>query len=220
VRTPTRQRLIDAALVRFYRDGFRGVGVDQVLADVGISKTAFYKHFESKDELLLAVLEDRNRWLQGTFRELVRKRGGAEPLGQLRALFDVIDVIITSDDYRGCLFINVAMEFPLPHEPAHIAAAANKRAIEDFVAELAEQSKAADPRGLAEQLCLIMEGAYVMRQVTGNERTTEIARRLADAAIERQLSAAGQRGASDNNGGTANTVQRRAIRTGKRAARS
>jgi len=56
----TRQRLIEAALKRFYRDGFRNVGIDQVLADVGISKTAFYKHFESKDDLMLAVLELKN----------------------------------------------------------------------------------------------------------------------------------------------------------------
>ncbi len=42
---PTRQRLVEAAMRRFYRDGFRSVGVDQVLTDVGISKTAFYKHF-------------------------------------------------------------------------------------------------------------------------------------------------------------------------------
>ena len=55
----TRQRLIEAAARRFYRDGFRNVGIDQVLADVGISKTAFYKHFESKDDLMLAVLEMR-----------------------------------------------------------------------------------------------------------------------------------------------------------------
>lgn len=44
MKTPTRQRLVDAAVRRFYRDGFRSVGIDQVLADVGISKTAFYTH--------------------------------------------------------------------------------------------------------------------------------------------------------------------------------
>ena len=61
-KTPTRQRLIEAAVRRFYRDGFRSVGIDQVLADVGISKTAFYKHFESKEDLMLAALQDHNRW--------------------------------------------------------------------------------------------------------------------------------------------------------------
>src|SRR5262245_8323730 len=89
--TPTRQRLIDAAIRRFYRDGFRNVGVDQILTDVGISKTAFYKHFESKEDLMLAGLEGQNLWLQGTFRKMVQDRGGPSAIGQLRALFDVVE---------------------------------------------------------------------------------------------------------------------------------
>jgi len=60
---PTRQRLIEVALRRFYRDGFRSVGIDQILADVGISKTAFYKHFASKEDLMLAAMEMQNDWL-------------------------------------------------------------------------------------------------------------------------------------------------------------
>jgi hypothetical protein len=75
------------------------------------------------------------------------------------------------------------MEFPLPLEPVHQAAARNKREIEDFVDELARSASAADPRALAQELCLIMEGAYVRRQVSGDPQTLAIARRLADRAI-------------------------------------
>jgi AcrR family transcriptional regulator len=181
--SPTRQRLIEVALRRFYRDGFRSVGIDQVLADVGISKTAFYKHFDSKEDLMLAALEMQNRWLQETFRSMVRKRGGPTPVGQLRALFDVVEVLIESDDYQGCIFVNVAMEFPLPHEPAHVLASQNKQAIEDFVGDLAAEAGASDPQGLARELCLVMEGAYVTRQVTGNTKTVDIARGIADLVI-------------------------------------
>ena len=63
--TATRQRLIDVAKRRFYHDGFRNVGIDAILADVRISKAAFYKHFESKDDLMVAVLDDVSRFLQG-----------------------------------------------------------------------------------------------------------------------------------------------------------
>lgn len=189
MKSDTRQRLIEAALRRFYRDGFRGVGLDQVYSEVGISKTAFYKHFESKDDLLLAVLDDRNRWLQGRFRELVRQVGGDDPRAQLRAVFDVVDAVIHTDDYHGCLFINITMEFPLPHEPAHLAAMENKRAIADFVTELAAEAGAREPRALAEELCLIIEGAYVTHQVSRSTRTIEIARRLAEHAIAAHLPA-------------------------------
>jgi AcrR family transcriptional regulator len=182
-KTPTRQRLIEAAVRRFYRDGFRSVGIDQVLADVGISKTAFYKHFESKEDLMLAALHDHNRWMQATLRAMIQERGGPTPLGQLHALLDVVEHIVESDDYQGCIFVNVAMEFPLPHEPAHIAAAQSKQAIEDIVYNLAVDAGASEPRSLAKELCLIMEGAYVTRHVTGNKQTIDIARRVANLVI-------------------------------------
>jgi len=183
MKSPTRQRLIDAAVRRFYRDGFRNVGIDQVLADVGISKTAFYKHFESKEDLMLAALEMQNCWLQDTLRTMIRERGGPTAIGQLRAVLDVVEHIIESDDFHGCIFVNVAMEFPLPHEPAHIAASQNKQAIEEIVNAISEEAGADEPKLLAQELCLIMEGAYVTRHVTGNKNTVDIARRIADLAI-------------------------------------
>jgi AcrR family transcriptional regulator len=189
----TRQRLTEAAVRRFYRDGFRNVGLEQVLADVGISKTAFYKHFECKEDLVLAALEMKNSWLKETFREMVRERGGAAPVGQLRALLDVVDHIIDADDFQGCIFINVAMEFPLPHEPAHVAAAHHKRAIEEIVHDLATQAGAPDARQLARELCLIMEGAYVTRQITGDKQSIDVARRVADVIIAAHLPEAARR---------------------------
>jgi AcrR family transcriptional regulator len=181
---PTRQRLIDASLERFYRDGFRNVGIDQICADVAISKTAFYKHFESKDDLMLAVLEDRQRWLERTFRELVLDRGGDSPVAQLRALFDVVSYITETETFRGCIFVNASMEFPLQHEPAHRAAAQSKQTIEATVREIAVRAGAVDPGALAKELCLIMEGAYVTRHLTGDPMTIDIARRVADRVID------------------------------------
>jgi AcrR family transcriptional regulator len=191
IKIPTRQRLIDAAGRRFYRDGFRNVGIDQILADVGISKTAFYKHFECKDDLMLAALEMQNGWIQETFRTMIRERGGPTAIGQLHAVLDVVEHVIESDDYQGCIFVNVAMEFPLLHEPAHVAASQNKQAIENIVFTLAEEAGADNPRALAQELCLIMEGAYVTRQVTGNKDTVNIARRVARLVIASRCSVSG-----------------------------
>jgi AcrR family transcriptional regulator len=183
MKATTRQRLIEASVRRFYRDGFRNVAIDQILADVGISKTAFYKHFDCKEDLMLAALEAQSRWAEETFRGLMRERGGPSPLGQLYALFDVVEQIIESDEFQGCIFVNAAMEFPLPHEPAHVAAAQNKQAIEDIVHAVATEAGATDPHSLAKELCLIMEGAYVTRHVTQNRQTVDIARRVAKLVI-------------------------------------
>lgn len=183
----TRQRLTEAAVRRFYRDGFRNVGLDQVIAEVGISKTAFYKHFESKEDLMLAALEMQHHWANDAFRTVVAQRGGDTVAGQLRSLFDLVGEISSSDEFQGCFFVNAAMEFPLQHEPAHVAAAQFKRSIEDFVEDLAAGAGAANPRQMARELCMIMEGAYVTRQVSGDKQSIEVARRLAELVIAAHL---------------------------------
>jgi AcrR family transcriptional regulator len=187
MKSPTPQRLVEAAIRRFYRDGFRSVGLDQILSDVEISKTAFYKHFESKEDLMLAALESQNEWLQDKFRTMIRERGGPAACDQLHAVLDVVEEIIDSDEFQGCIFINVAMEFPLPHEPAHVAASRNKQAIEEIISDLATSAGAARPRELAQELCLIIEGTYVTRQVSGNRQAIDIARRLATRTIAAHL---------------------------------
>lgn len=185
----TRKRLIETARDRFYRDGFAGVGLDQVLADVGISKTAFYKHFESKVDLMLAVMVEQDQWLRGRFRASI-EAGDQDPRARLLAVFDVVDQVIKLEGFRGCFFVNVAMEFPLPHDPPHVAAADNKRAIHELVEALAEQAGADEPRELARELVLLMEGAYVSRHVIGDEEAALVARRAAEAIIDRHLGGA------------------------------
>jgi AcrR family transcriptional regulator len=183
----TRQRLINCAKARFYRDGFRNVGIDAILADVGISKAAFYKHFQSKDDLVVAVLDDVDGYLQRQFRKLIKARGGPAAAGQLRAIMDGVQREMEADGFHGCIFVNAAMEFPLPHDPAHEAAARHKHAIEEFVYELAERAGVTDPAALAQELCLVIEGAYVTRSITNDPGKIAIARRLAEQVIARHL---------------------------------
>jgi len=185
--TKTREKLVNAAKQRFYRDGFRNVGIDSVLEDVGITKTAFYKHFESKDDLMVAVLEDVDRFLQQTFRQMVRDRGGPSAVGQLRAILDVVKDIISDETFHGCIFVHAVMEFPLPHDPAHQAAAKHKRAIEDFIYELAERAGATDPKALAQEMCMLLEGAYVTRSVTRDMGSIAIAQRVANQIIDQHI---------------------------------
>jgi len=188
-RTATRQRLIDSARQRFYRDGFRNTGLDAILADVGISKAAFYKHFASKDDLMIGVLEHVDEMLRHSFGHMVRDRGGPSPAAQLRALLDVVHETMMQPDFHGCIFVAAAMEFPLPHDPAHQVALRHKRAIEDFVEELAERAQVAQPQAMAQEMCMLLEGAYVTRSVTGDATTTAIARRIAEQIFQRHLPA-------------------------------
>lgn len=125
-----------------------------------------------------------------TFLELIRERGGSTPIGQLHAVMDVVEQLIEPEDYQGCIFVNAAMEFPLPHEPAHVAAEHNRQAIESIVHDLAVDADADDPKALAAELCLVMQGAYVTRLLTGDRATIRIARQLADLVIASHCRAA------------------------------
>ena len=184
---PTRERLIHTAHNLFYRDGFHNVGLDRIIDVVGVTKTTFYNHFESKDDLVLEVLRHHDRWWRDTFAAILRQHGGDLPRGQLLAVPAAIEEVLTSADYNGCIFINVAVAFPLPHDPAHQAAADHLRAMQSLLRELAAYAGAADPLALAQEICMVMEGSYVMQHVDRATPALEIARRLIRTIVDRHL---------------------------------
>lgn len=190
--TTTRQRLIETALELFYMYGFHAVGLDRVLADVGISKQAFYKHFESKDDLAVEAIKLRDQRESGAFDRQVRERSGDDPRKALLAMFDVLDEWFTHTDYLGCLFLSACAEFPSPHDPIHQAAAAHSKQAEAEIEKMAAAAGADDPRALARELMLLSEGAFTKRLVFGDNDAAKIARELAVLTLHRRLPKGGQ----------------------------
>src|SRR5687768_2425468 len=124
----TRERILHAAIDLFYGYGFHEVGLDRVLAAAGVTKTTFYNHFESRDQLILEALEVRETWEGAALERGMRARAGYDPRGLLLAHFDVMDEWFNHPDYRGCMFVLACAEFPVPSDPIH------KRAARAFVA--------------------------------------------------------------------------------------
>ncbi len=185
--TSTREKLIVAAHDLFYEQGFHAVGLEQIIDEVGVTKTTFYNHFESKDDLILEALNWHDAWWRDEFRQLLRKHGGDKPRDQLLALGAALDDMFSCGTFNGCIFVNVSVSFPLPHDPAHVAAMRHKQAMEDIVRELAGYAGVDDPAAFAQEYAMVMEGAYVTRQVTGNPDTAAIARRLSTLLVEKHL---------------------------------
>lgn len=183
----SRDRIIQTAHDLFYRVGFHAVGLDAILNEVGVTKTTFYNHFDSKEDLIREVLEWHDRWWQDTFREMLARHGGDTARGQLLAIPSALEELFARDDYNGCFFVNVAVQFPQPHDPAHEAAAKHKSAMEEIIRQLAAYASAADPTAFAQEMSLLMEGAYVSRQVTRSPATSEVARRLTRLLVETHL---------------------------------
>ncbi len=186
----TKDRLIRTANDLFYREGFHSVGLDRILGEVGVTKTTFYNHFESKDDLMLQALRQHDRWWREEFLSMLRRHGGDTARGQLMALPDALKELFDWDGFNGCIFINVAVERRSPHDPAHIAAAEHKRAMEEVIRAIAAYANAEDPRAMAKELSLVLEGAYVTRQVTGDSGTADVARGLVTHLVERHCGAA------------------------------
>ena len=185
--TTTREKLLEVAIDRFYVYGFHAVGLDQILAEVGVTKTTFYNHFESKDELIIQALARREQWETRAFVQRAHELAGDDPRRVLVAFFDVLDEWFKHPDYFGCLFLNVCVEFPSPHDPIHKIGVEHYVKSKDGFRELAQAAGAADPELLAEQLLVLIQGTLTHRQVTGDNDSAAKARVVAEALIDQAI---------------------------------
>jgi AcrR family transcriptional regulator len=178
-----RERLVAAAIELFYAHGFQAVGIDQIIATAGVTKTTFYKHFESKDELMVAAVKQRDKWEQQAFQHAIKKLAGDDPRAQLLAVFDVFDVWFNDPAFRGCVFINTAAEFPNPHDPVHQAAAEHKRRNRDEAREMAARAGVRAPDAFADQYIAMVEGTLILRQVHGRNDAARVIRPAVEALL-------------------------------------
>src|SRR5882762_3400666 len=102
-----RSRILDAAYDLFSRRGVRAVGIDAIITRSGVARMSLYRHFASKEELVLALLERRDeQWTKGWLLAEVERRA-TDPADRLLVAFDVLDEWFHRPDYEGCAFINV-----------------------------------------------------------------------------------------------------------------
>lgn len=183
-----RDQLVATAWRLFYRDGYRAVGIDLILAEAGVAKMTLYNHFASKDDLIVAVLEKRS----GEFLEAMAaavEAAGRGPQKRLLAVFDWLGEWLESADFNGCAFIRAVAEFPDARARPHQVAAAHKQALVDFLTELARALEVREPARLARELALVMEGAIVRAHTFGGvssgaaQDARAAARRLVEAAL-------------------------------------
>lgn len=183
-----RDHLVDTALNLFSRYGFHATGIDRILAESGVAKMTLYKHFKSKDELILAALRRRDELHRNWFMREVEKLATA-PRDRLLALFGALEAWFQSSEFSGCCFINATAEYADRDDPIHAAAAEHKRLIRSYIRELAAAAQAKAPDELTDQLMLLMEGAIVSAQITGEAVAARQARSAAEVLVGRGTAA-------------------------------
>jgi AcrR family transcriptional regulator len=168
-----RERLLEAAYELFSQRGIRAVGTEELIEHAGVSRATLYRHFPSKDDLVLAFLQRReHRWTR-EFVEAEARRRGETPRERLLAIFDVFDEWFHEDDFEGCSFVNVLLETADVEHPVGRASAAHLEYIRSVVRLLAEEAGIEDSAEFAHSWHILMKGSIV----AAGEGDVEAARR-------------------------------------------
>jgi AcrR family transcriptional regulator len=156
-----RERIVDTAYALFSQHGVRAVGVDRIVAESGVAKMSLYRHFPSKDELVLSFLQEREqRWTNDWLTAEVERRA-TSPAERMLAIFDVFGEWFQVADFEGCSFINVLLEFDDRESEVRHASVVHLGNIRSFVSGLAAEAGAADPNALAHKWHILMKGSIV-----------------------------------------------------------
>ena len=177
-----RERILDTAYELFSRRAVRDVGVDEVIERAAVAKATLYRHFPSKDDLVIAFLERREeRWTLAWVEAEARRRG-TTPEEQLLAIFELFDEWFQRDDFEACSFINVLLEMG-PAHPAGQASVRHLATIRTVVGRLAEEAALRDPASFAHSWHILMKGSIVSA-TEGDAQAAQRARSMARLLIE------------------------------------
>lgn len=178
-----REKILNVASDLFQSRGINSTGVDTIVAVAGTTKMTLYKHFKTKEDLILEVLKkgqhDFESWLQESLAQSAK-----QPSEKLQKLFDFIEEWITAPDFKGMPFIKASAEFPNEENPIHKFSAEQSKQFKVYIAKLATDAGAADPEGLSLQLALLIEGAMQAEQMKRGSGAIKYAKKAAKILID------------------------------------
>lgn len=183
-----RQRVLETADRLFYQEGVRGVGIDRIIAEAGVAKMSLYKHFPSKDDLILAVLRYREEQVLAFFAAAMG-RHERRTKDKLRAFFAALKDWFESPGFRGCAFQNAAVELADPTHAGTRFVRDHKRRFQEFLAGLVADSLGRGAASVAPAVGLLVEGAIVTAVIRGSADPVDVAR---DAALKLVAGAKGE----------------------------
>ena len=182
-RADKREHLVDIAARLFNRHGYHATGVDQIMAEAGIAKTTLYRHFASKEELIVAALAKADEATREELRAFV-EQSSDDPCDRLLATFDQLRIWLADCEFKGCPFVAAAGEFGDAKSPVFLQVRLHKRLYLAYFEELVRAARLAGPKRLAAQILMLHEGAVACAQVLGVEGIVESARAAAARLIE------------------------------------
>jgi len=162
--TDAQQRILAIADDLFYREGIRATGVDTIIAASEVAKTTLYRYFPSKDDLVVAYLEDRSQQFWEAFEAATTQHNG-QPKQQLLAIFEWLDEMLSQGNCYGCPLLVASSEFPELNHPGHQIAIAHKQKVGDRISELAKLAGITAAKELSAVLLMLLDGAFAERRL-------------------------------------------------------
>ncbi|WP_082487417.1 TetR/AcrR family transcriptional regulator [Leifsonia sp. Root112D2] len=186
-RSDARERILSAAYDLFSQRGVRDVGVDELIGRSGVANATFYRHFPSKDDLVIAFLQRREQlWTLGTIVAQALERAGTAR-EQLLAVFDVFDEWFRRRDYEGDPFVNVLLEMGPKHALGH-ASLQHLDTVRRMIRQHAEAAQLRDPESFARSWQILMNGSIVDARM-GDIDAAKRAKAMASQLIEQHAAA-------------------------------
>jgi len=179
---PARERILASAYELFARHGVRAVGVDEVIRRANVAKATLYRHFASKDELVLAFLQQREQLWTKEWVEAEARRRGATPEEQLLSIFDLFDEWFRRADFEGCSFINILLEMNDRRTTIGEASAMHLANIRSLIGTLAAEAGLSEPEEFAHSWHILMKGSIVAAR-EGDEDAAQRAQAMARLLI-------------------------------------
>jgi len=177
-----RQHVVDTAYALFKRDGFHATGIDRIIAEADIAKMTMYRHFPSKDELIVEVLEHRTRRFERQLDCLAQEV--ATPEQKIGKILDWHERWFDSADFHGCLFAHALAEFGDPSHPVFRAVARQKNGLKTRMQAILEEMMPPErAAGAAAALLMLIEGATLMAQMGEADAAIGNARKAAAAIL-------------------------------------
>lgn len=181
-----REKILATARELFYLEGIRAVGVDTIVRRSGVTKMTLYRYFPSKDELIVAYIEESIADFWQWFESVVGRHAG-NPRRQLEEYFDALGERVSGRQVRGCASLNVKTEFSDPEHPARKVVARHKEELRRRLRVMLGEAGARQPEALADALLLLINGAYssvgLYQEFDMTRTVRQAARTLLDASL-------------------------------------
>lgn len=171
-------KILQTASRLFYEQGYHVTGINQVIAEAGVSKASFYHHFSSKEELCIAYLHKRHQnWFSWLQQEVELYEDHQE---RLLSLFTFLERWLPDSNFRGCAFLNIASEFPSPDSKIRLLVVNHKNALQDYIRQLVDRLNISTKKNntvmLADFIYILFEGAITESQIYRSTQAIQAAR--------------------------------------------